>query len=111
MKKQQQAMNPAQLQRAAALFTTLSEPSRLQLLQALMGGPKTVSELIEATGMKQGNVSKQLGILHTARLLNRQRDGNFVYYSIGEPMIFDLCHLVCESLREQVKRDVAELAS
>jgi DNA-binding transcriptional ArsR family regulator len=111
MKNKQQTMNPAQLERAAGLFTTLSETSRLLLLQALMRGPKTVSELIEETGMKQGNVSKQLGILHTARLVGRQRDGNFVYYSISEPMIFDLCHLVCETLREQVKRDVAELAS
>lgn len=104
-------MNPAQLERAAALFNTLSEPSRLELLQALMSGPKTVTKLIEETGMKQGNVSKQLGILYSARLLSRQRDGNYVYYAISEPMIFDLCHLVCATLREQVKRDAAELAS
>lgn len=104
-------MNPAQLERAAALFDTLSEPSRLELLQALMSGPKTVTELIEHTGMKQGNASKQLGILHTARLLSRNRDGNFVYYAISEPMVFDLCQLVCATLREQVKRDAAELAS
>ncbi len=104
-------MNPAQIQRASELFSILSEASRLLLLQALMSGPKTVTELIEESGMKQGNVSKQLGILHSARLVSRQRDGNFVYYSISEPMIFNLCNLVCEAIREQVKRDAADLAS
>ncbi len=54
-------LNDGQIQEAARLFATLSEPSRLRLLQALMGGPMTVTELVEATDMRQGNVSKQLG--------------------------------------------------
>jgi DNA-binding transcriptional ArsR family regulator len=111
MKIKKQPMNPAQVQRASELFSTLSETSRLMLLQALMNGPKTVTELVDESGLKQGNVSKQLGILHSARLVSRQRTGNFAYYSISEPVIFDLCNLVCETLREQVKRDVANLAS
>lgn len=104
-------MNPAQIQRASELFSTLSESSRLVLLQALMSGPKTVTELIEASGMKQGNVSKQLGILHSARLVSRQRTGNFVHYEISEPVIFDLCNLVCEAIRERAKQEVANLAT
>ena len=111
MKDAAKAMNPAQLQRASAMFSTLSETSRLQLLQALMEGPKTVTELVEETGMKQGNASKQLGILHAARLVTRQRKGNFVFYAIGEPIIYQLCQLVCDTLRDQVKRDLVELVS
>src|SRR5262249_30338573 len=76
------SLTDAQIEEAARLFATLSEPSRLRLLQALMRGPMTVTELVEATGMKQGNVSKQLGILYDAHLLARNRHGNFIRYAV-----------------------------
>jgi DNA-binding transcriptional ArsR family regulator len=97
----------AQVDQAAHLFATLSEPSRLRLLQALMPGPKTVTELVEATGMKQGNVSKQLGILHDALLLVRTREGNFIRYAIGDDTIIQLCNLVCRKIENDAFARVA----
>jgi DNA-binding transcriptional ArsR family regulator len=91
----------AQLQAVADLFATLSEPSRLRILQVLEGGPATVGEIMEATDMKQANASKQLGILHQAGVLARQKQGNAVRYSIRLPLVFDLCALVCGGLREE----------
>jgi hypothetical protein len=44
----------AQIDQAARLFATLSEPSRLRLLQALMPGPMTVTELVEAIRHEAG---------------------------------------------------------
>ena len=84
-----------QLSAVARLFSVLSEASRLILLQALHGGPLTVNELVEATGMKQANVSKQLAILHDHHLVKRERDGTFIRYEIADPMVFSLCNLVC----------------
>ena len=88
----------AQIDQAARLFATLAEPSRLRLLQALMPGPMTVTELVDATGMKQGNVSKQLGILYDTQLLTRTREGNFIRYAIGDDTILQLCNLVCRKI-------------
>lgn len=99
-------MRPEQLERAAAVFSTLSESSRLQLLQELMQGPRTVGELVSATGLKQGNASKQLGILYASGLVNRNREGNFIRYSIRDEMVFRLCDLVCESLRKKALEEV-----
>lgn len=104
-------LTETQLERAAEVFAALSERSRLQLLQELMAGPRTVTELVEATGMKQGNASKQLGILYQTRLVERCRDGNFIRYAIRDEMVFKLCELVCGSLRKQALDDAKRLAS
>ncbi len=98
-------MTDRQQERAAEVFATLSEVSRLRLLQCLMGGPRTVTSLVEETGMKQGNVSKQLAILHAARLVCRERKGNFVYYAIFDEMVFQLCDIVCGSLRDRARQE------
>lgn len=92
-------MSAAQMAGAAKIFSSLSEPTRLCLVKALMGGPRTVGQLVEETGMKQGNVSKHLGLLVDAGLLGRQRDGNFVRYSVKDPLVYQLCELVCDKIR------------
>jgi DNA-binding transcriptional ArsR family regulator len=102
-------LNDGQLEGAARLFATLSEPSRLRLLQLLMGGPMTVTELVDATGMKQGNVSKQLGTLYDSRLVKRNREGNFIRYAIGDEMIFQLCDLACHKIQSDALARVASL--
>ena len=88
-------MSLGQLEAVARLFSVLSEPSRLVLLQALHGGPLTVSQLVKACRMKQANVSKHLGVLHDHHLVKREREGISVRYEIADPMIFALCNLVC----------------
>ena len=102
-------LNDGQIEEAARLFATLSEPSRLRLLQLLMRGPMTVTELVEATGMKQGSVSKQLGTLYDARLVARNREGNFIRYAIGDEMIFQLCNLACQKIQSDALARVASL--
>lgn len=96
-------LGEAQLQAVADLFSVLSEPTRLRILQMLQGGAATVGEIITATGLKQANASKQLGILYQAGVLSRAKEGNAVRYSIRLPLVFDLCDLVCTSLRDDAQ--------
>ena len=100
-------MSLAQLEAVARLFAVLSEPSRLALLQALHGGPLTVNQLVQASGLKQANVSKHLGVLHDHRLVKRQREGISIRYQIADPMIFALCNLVCGKMERDTKRAAA----
>ena len=86
------------LEPAAKLFGTLAERSRLAILRELMGGPSSVGDIADATGLSQPNVSKQLGILYDAKLVTRERDGNTVRYAIGDPCVEQLCALVCTKL-------------
>lgn len=97
------------LSEVAHVFSVLSEPTRLQILQVLREGPRTVSELVSALEMKQANVSKQLGVLHQSGLVARERDGAHVRYSIAEPMIFELCELVCGKIRRDAEARIALL--
>lgn len=102
-------MSDVQIEEVAHLFGTLSEPSRLRLLRALMEGALTVSELIERTGMKQGNVSKHLGVLLHARFVSRQREGNFVRYQLADPRLYPLCELMCARIAEDAQQRIREL--
>lgn len=103
-------MSDAQIEEAARLFGILAESSRLRLLRALMEQPLTVSELMEATGMKQGNVSKHLGVLLNARFVAREREGSFARYALADQKLHQLCDLMCVRIEEDARQRAAELA-
>ncbi|HWL53268.1 MAG TPA: metalloregulator ArsR/SmtB family transcription factor [Chthoniobacteraceae bacterium] len=103
-------ISDAQLDEVAKLFSILAEASRLRLLKALMAGPMTVTELVEATGMKQGNVSKHLGVLHGVRFVAREKAGNFARYSIADPRLHTLCQLMCERVEEDARATLEKLS-
>ena len=72
------------------------------LLQELRGGPLTVNELVEATGMGQANVSRHLALLHTNGLVARERDGVYVRYQLADKDVLKLCELVCGRLESEL---------
>ena len=102
-------LGEGQLEAAAKLFKTLSEPARLRLLSTLMSGGLTVGELVFETEMKQGNVSKHMKILLDADLVSRVKEGNFVRYSIIDPMISELCKLVCTQTEKSAQTKLERL--
>ena len=89
----------------AERFRVIGEPMRIRILDALRDGPLSVNELTEHLGASQQNVSKHVGVLAQAGIVAREKQGTRVSCSIADPVIFDLCELVCGGLR----RDVAEL--
>jgi DNA-binding transcriptional ArsR family regulator len=95
----------------AQRFRLLSEPTRIKLLDALRAGPATVTELQEATGSTQQNVSKHLGMLVDSGLIRRVKDGNRAWFSIADESLLALCEQVCGSLRRQVAELEALLQS
>jgi DNA-binding transcriptional ArsR family regulator len=86
----------------AQRFRVLGEPMRIKLLDTLRENDATVSELQEALGASQQNVSKHLGILLGAGMVSRRKDGNLARYSISDPSVFDLCEQVCGGVRRQL---------
>ena len=86
----------------ARRFHVLADPTRIKLLDRLREGDATVSQLQETLGASQQNVSKHLGILNSAGMVARTKHGNHVRYSIADPSVFELCDLVCGSVRRQV---------
>jgi len=104
------AMSDAQIREAARLFGILAEPSRLLLLRSLLEQPQTVSELIASTGLKQGNVSKHLGVLHEAQFVERTKDGTFARYAVADPQLQQLCELMCGRIERVARERLAALA-
>lgn len=103
-------LSDAHLEEIARLFGVLAESSRLKLLRALLESPMTVSQLIEETGMKQGNVSKHLSSLLLGGFVAREREGNFARYAISDPTVASLCMLMCGRVESQARKRVKELA-
>ena len=94
----------------ARRFRLLGEPLRLRMLQMLESGEMTVNGLAEALNASQPNVSRHLTALFDGGLLERRREGNLIYYSIADPMVFKLCDLVCSSTRERIESQLQALA-
>lgn len=94
-------MSPEALALVAERFKALSEPIRLRILQELHVGEMSVSEITQKMDSSQPNISKHLKLLQDAGLLARRQEGNTVYYSISDKVVFDICEMVCSSLREK----------
>jgi DNA-binding transcriptional ArsR family regulator len=61
-------------------FGLLSDPTRLGILANLSSGPKNVTALCRALGLKQPTTSHHLGLLRMGRLIRGVRQGKSVVY-------------------------------
>ena len=85
------------------LFKVLGDESRLRILQALGDGERSVSEILERTGLPQTLTSFHLRILREAWVLATERRGPFIYYRLADPSLPNLleaCARYAESLTE-----------
>jgi len=87
------------LRMMAERFKLLGSPTRLDILQHLCEQERSVGDLVEITGYRQANVSKQLGMLSQAGLVLRRSEGNFHYYRVADDLFPELCELVHSQLR------------
>ena len=95
--------SPQLLSSVAEYFKVLSEVSRLIILDTLRSSEKmNVKEIGEITGLAQANLSKHLKVLTQAGLLTREPIGVSVYYKIADPVIFNLCDLVSDQVKNHV---------
>ena len=86
----------------AQRFRVLAEPTRIRLLDRLRAGEASVQELTAALAASQQNVSKHLGVLAQAGMVERRKDGTVVWYRIADESVFALCEQVCGSLQRQL---------
>ena len=84
-------------------FRVLAEPARLQILNTLMQGEWTVSDLVKETGLNQANLSKHLRILRASGYVARRKEGLYAFYAIADPSVGELCEIMCGRLEEQAE--------
>ena len=96
------------LRQVAAYFQTLSEPTRLQVLNFLRQGERSVGELASLCGYTAANISRHLAMLAQHGLVVRESRGTSVYYRIADPSIYELCDVVCGNIARQAERIARE---
>lgn len=95
----------------ASWFRVLAEPSRLRILRALEDGEKNITELVEATGLTQANVSRHVQSLAQAGMVGRRREGLVTKCYIADPAINELCDTVCSNLQRRLAEHARQLSA
>src|SRR5437867_8979872 len=74
----------------ARIGKALSNPNRLELLELLAQGERTVDSLATEIGQSLANTSQHLQALRQAALVDSRKEGLFVFYRLSDPAVFDL---------------------
>lgn len=73
----------------AALTKALASPKRIEIIDLLCQGEKTVEAISAQAGIALKNTSAQLKELKAARLVETRRDGKYVYYRLADQSVAD----------------------
>ncbi len=71
----------------ARIGKAVASPPRLELLDLLCQGPRTVEALARQAGLSVANTSQHLQVLHSARLVQAHKEGLFVTYSLADQQV------------------------
>lgn len=74
----------------ARVGKALASPQRLELLDLLAQGERTVEDLAREAALSIANASQHLRMLHQARLVESRKAGLYVYYRLADPSVFEL---------------------
>lgn len=91
----------------ARLFRGLSDASRLAIVEAVRPGPRSVGEIVDATGLGQSNVSNHLACLLDCGLVVREQRGRHAFYRLADARVDALLGLA-DALLADVARGVGD---
>ena len=90
----------------AEICQALTHPVRLEIIDHLRSGEKTVGSLVEDMGMPQSTISRHLRLMRQKGVVRTRREGANVYYQLSNEKIvraYDLIHqFVLEHYNEQL---------
>jgi DNA-binding transcriptional ArsR family regulator len=88
----------------ASMCKALNDPKRLLLLYALRFGPQTVSELCRAIEAPQSNTSQHLAVLRDRGLVEAERQGNNVVYSLRHHRVIEAIDMLRGVMSDEMQR-------
>lgn len=77
----------------AKFFHGLSNPTRFRIVEILLDGEKSVSELVELLGATQSQVSNQLACLKWCGYVSSRQEGKYIYYQITDDRVRQILEL------------------
>lgn len=87
------------------LFKALASPNRLEIIEMLSQGEKSVDGIVQATGMNIANASQHLQVLKNSNLVKFRKKGHYVYYSL----ISNEFLMLYQHITRYAVREIAEL--
>lgn len=107
MKSHNRAFKDAIYEQFARIGKAVSSPKRLELLDLLCQGPRTVDVLAKESGLTLANASQHLQVLRSARLVETEKQGLFVTYRLADPAVcefFRTMRVLAESRLAEVEQ-------
>ncbi len=89
----------------ARIAKAIANPHRLELVDLLAQGERSVEELAKETALSIANASQHLQALREAHLVIARKEGLRVYYRLADPAIFQLVQII----RQIAERQLAEV--
>jgi rhodanese-related sulfurtransferase/DNA-binding transcriptional ArsR family regulator len=89
----------------ARIAKAIANPHRLELVDLLAQGERSVEELAQETALSIANASQHLQVLREAHLATARKEGLRVYYRLSDPGVYRLVQVI----RELAERQLAEM--
>ncbi len=93
----------------ANIIKALAHPSRLFIIDMLKIEPHTVGDLTEMIGSDTSTVSKHLSVLKNAGIVEDEKRGTSVYYSLICPCILDFISCIEDVIESNTKKHIEVL--
>ena len=78
----------------ASIFQALAHPTRLRILEVLREGELPVNAILSKIDRDQANISQHLANLRLRGLVVNRKEGNQVFYSVRDPILFRVMDLM-----------------
>jgi len=89
----------------AKICKSLSSPIRLEVLDLLRDGERSVRDMVASTGTSQPNLSLHLKQMWENGVLARRQEGSAVYYRVSNPEVFDAIDIFRRILSKKLSRE------
>lgn len=86
----------------ADMCKVFTSPIRIEILDILRNGKKSVNELVQETGFSQSNISQHLQVMREKGFVRTEKNGNYVFYTLANPKISKAFGIMKEILRDQL---------
>lgn len=88
----------------AEICAAMADPTRIAIIYELADAPRNVGEITAALGLNQTTVSRHLRFLRDRGMVNAQRDGQNVYYSLADQRVVQALDLMRGVLADVLAR-------
>jgi ArsR family transcriptional regulator len=89
----------------ARIVRLLAHPKRLEIVDVLRHGERTVTEISDAIGLSQAGTSQQLALLRRGAIVEIRKQGNFTFYRLSDPTIGAACRMMNDAVIAVLSRE------